>query len=107
MIPPSKILDFELGYLERLSMHREIQIAKRSLVKLGFTHQLALYGVIHDDETDKDRYTRIDVLLDAPLTHEIFIRIYDFMALLKPPTKYSIWAYSDETKEIVEVKYFG
>lgn len=93
--------------LHKLSMLEAVQQVKRQYIKLGFEHQLALYGVLYDNEEDRHTYRRIDILLDTPLTHEMFYRIYDFFRVIKPPPRYSIWIYGEEDKEIAEVWYHG
>lgn len=97
----------QIEYLHKVSMFRQITVIKRQLIKLGFIYQLSLYGVMQNKETKAVSYRRIDVLIDEPVTHEIFTRIYDFFQVIKPPAKYSIWAYSDETKQLKEVEFFG
>lgn len=89
------------------TMLSKIRAIKRKYIKLGFVHQIALYGVLKNNETKAETYRRIDIMLNAPLTHESFTRIYDFFNYIKPPAKYSIWIYGDEDKEIGEVWFVG
>lgn len=98
--------DVDLKGMFPPSMYRQITDTKRKLIKLGFEHQLAMYGVLTNKETEESKYKRIDVLIDTPITLEIFTRIYDFINFIKSPAHYSIWAYSDETKQLKEVIFF-
>lgn len=97
----------ELEHLRKVSMLEQVQTVKRKYVKLGFVHQLALYGLLYNKETDKETYRRIDVMLNEPITQDAFTRIYDFFQVIKPPAPYSIWIYGNEEKEIAEVWHNG
>lgn len=102
----SWLSEVDISSLNPHTMFYKILTAKRTLIKAGFIHQLALYGLITDTRDESSHYVRVDVLSDTSFTQESFLRVYDFINYIKPNTKYSVWAYSDETKEIKEVLYF-
>jgi len=106
LIYPENLEGVDVAEVMQVQKWVQIRSLKRKYIKMGFIHQIAMYGVLQNKETEEAHYKRIDVLSDTPFTEESFIRVYSFMEFIKNPAPYSIWVYSDQMKRIKEVIWF-
>ncbi len=73
---------------------------KRELIKEGYSHQISLYGILTNDETEASQYSRIEVLCDTPITGREVALMHDFFKELKPLDVYTIWKCRTATLEV-------
>ena len=79
---------------------------KREWVSRGYSHQISLYGVLTNKETEESQYSRIEVLAQDPFSYETTFLLYHFFSELKPTDSYTIWIYSPAHQGVKQVGRF-
>lgn len=67
---------------------------KRKWIKLGFSHQMSLYGALAFRAQDRHEGRRVEVLSNQPYTEKIVHQLYEFFRLIPPLARYTIWIYN-------------
>lgn len=70
------------------------RVVKRKWIKLGFSHQMSLYGALAIRDQDRHEGRRIEVLSNQPYTERIVHLLYEFFREIPPLARYTIWIYN-------------
>jgi hypothetical protein len=88
-----------LGKMDADELRREqdagdSRVVKRKWIKLGFSHQMSIYGALAIKDQDRHEGRRIEILSNQPYTEKIIYQVYEFFLSIPPIARYTIWIFN-------------
>lgn len=89
-----------------MQQHLAANKVKDTLGHEGYIFSMSLYGIINNPETNRPEYRRIEVFMRDIPTQQDVISIKNFFDEITPYSYYTIWAYDQKTKQILNIDRF-
>jgi hypothetical protein len=96
------LFDFDAQQIKEIAESGASRKVKRHWIKEGYSHQMSLYGVNTNRETEESSYKRIEILSNTPLTERIVSLLYEWFSYMVPGSPYTLWVY-DVSRDSIKI----